>query len=177
MLRPAVESDRDVILEWRNHPEVRRVSLTQHEIGATEHAAWWASTMNDPTRKVMIYERAGVPSGVVTFFDLDVEARTGWWGYYLDNAGLTERGEMFPAWIAIQREAVKFARDSLRLTALDGETLAVNDTVVEFNARQGFNEVERYTREIDGEAVEVIHTQRVFPENAPEASSEPQEQA
>lgn len=166
MLRPAVESDRDLVLPWRNHPEVRRVSLTQHEIGPTEHAAWWAATMTDPTRRVLIYERDGVPSGVVTFFDLDADARTGWWGYYLDNGGLAERGAMFPAWIAIQREAVKFARDLLRLRALDGETLAANAAVVEFNERQGFAEVERYVRLVDETLTEVVHTRRVFQENA-----------
>ena len=32
MLRPALDSDRDLVLGWRNHPEVRAVSLTQHEI-------------------------------------------------------------------------------------------------------------------------------------------------
>lgn len=162
MLRPAVAADRDAVLTWRNHPEVRAVSLTQHEITPAEHAAWWAKTMADPTRRVLIYERDSVPSGVVTFFDLDAAAASGWWGYYLDNAGLTERGAMFPAWIAIQREAVKYARDELRLSTLDGETLAANEAVVDFNARQGFVEVERYERTIDGVATEVIHTRRTF---------------
>lgn len=162
MLRPAAEADRDPILTWRNHPEVRRVSLTQHEITPGEHAAWWAKTMADPTRRVLVYERGGVPSGVVTFFDLDADARSGWWGYYLDNAGLTECGALFPAWIAIQREAVAYARDVLRLAALDGETLATNATVVGFNERQGFHEVERYRRTIDGVSIEVVHTRRLF---------------
>ena len=40
MLRPAAEADRDRVLAWRNHPQVRAVSLTQHEITPAEHAAW-----------------------------------------------------------------------------------------------------------------------------------------
>ena len=166
MLRPATDADRDLMLPWRNHPEVRSVSLTQHEIRPEEHAGWWKKTKSDPTRAVLIYERDGVPSGVVSFFDLDAEAGSGWWGYYLDNDGLTERGAMFPAWIAIQREAVRYARDELRLAALDGETLATNEAVADFNARLGFREVGRSTRDVDGRPTEVIHTRRTFEEHA-----------
>lgn len=162
MLRPASDNDRDQILAWRNHSEVRRVSLTQHEISPAEHAAWWAKTMADPTRRVLVYERDGEASGVVTFFDLDAVEASGWWGYYLDNAGLTERGALFPAWIAIQREAVRYARDALKLVVLEGETLASNQAVVDFNARLGFVEVERTRRMIDGELVEIIHSRRTF---------------
>lgn len=162
MLRPAADADRALVRAWRNHPEVRRVSLTQHEITEAEHAAWWAVATVDPTRRVLIYERDGVPSGVVTFFDLDAAARSGWWGYYLDNAGLEARGALLPAWIAIQREAVRHARDTLRLASLDGETLAGNEAVVAFNARQGFREVGRATRDVDGVPTEVIHTRRTF---------------
>lgn len=166
MLRPAEDADVDAMLAWRNHPRVREVSLTQHEITPDEHAAWWARTRNDPTRAVLVYERGGVPSGVVTFFDLDADAGTGWWGYYLDNAGLQDRGALFPAWMSIQREAVRYARDVLRLSSLDGETLARNETVVDLNARLGFEEVGRSTRDVDGTPTEVIHTRRTFEENA-----------
>ncbi|MGL5861710.1 MAG: GNAT family N-acetyltransferase, partial [Phycicoccus sp.] len=98
MLRPATDDDRDAVLRWRNHPEVRAMSLTQHVISADEHAAWWAAVATDDQVLVTIYERGGIPSGVVTYFDLDRGAGTGWWGYYLDNDGLAERGELLPAW-------------------------------------------------------------------------------
>lgn len=163
MLRPAEDADVEPMRRWRNHPEVRRVSLTQHEIAAEEHQAWWGKTRQDPTRRVLIYERDGLPSGVVTFFDLT--DGSGWWGYYLDNAGLDERGALFPAWISIQREAVRYARDVLKLAELHGETLATNQAAVDFNARQKFTEVERYQRDIAGEPVPVVHTRRVFEEN------------
>lgn len=160
MLREATDSDLDAMREWRNHEEVRRVSLTQHEITADEHRAWWEKTKVDPTRRVLIYERNDIPAGVVTFFDL--EGTSGWWGYYLDNAGLEERGEMFPAWMSIQREAVRYAKNVLGLTEMHGETLAINESAVELNERQGFKEVERYEREVAGELVEVIHTCKTF---------------
>lgn len=155
MLRPASDADRDPVLRWRNHPDVRAVSLTRHEITEAEHAAWWETTAATPEREVYIYERHGIPSGVVTFFDLDREAGTGWWGYYLDNAGLTERGELLPAWIEIQRQAVRLAFGELGLVTLEGEVLDANQAVRSFNRRNGFEEVETYDREIDGETTTV----------------------
>jgi UDP-4-amino-4,6-dideoxy-N-acetyl-beta-L-altrosamine N-acetyltransferase len=160
MLRPARDEDLDAMRAWRNHDEVRRVSITQHVITPEEHVSWWQRTKQDPTRAVLIYERDGVGAGVVTFFD--IEDGKAWWGYYLDNAGLEERGAMFPAWIAIQREAVKYARNELGVRQLDGETLSTNESAVDFNARQGFVEVERYPREVGDETIQVIHTRKIF---------------
>lgn len=156
MLRPAQDGDRDLVLQWRNHPEVRAVSLTRHEISPGEHARWWAAVQGDPARQVLVYERSQVPCGVVTFFDHDREARSAWWGYYLDNAGLEARGELMPAWIDIQRKAIRYAFDELGLDSLEGEVLASNEPVRRLNRRHGFTEVETCTRDIDGVRTEVV---------------------
>ena len=163
MLRPATDEDRDAMLVWRNHPQVREVSLTQHEIGADEHAAWWESTKTRSDRAVYIYERGGIPSGVVTFFDLDREAATSWWGYYLDNDGLTERGELLPAWIQIQREAKRLAFGELGLHTLEGEVLAANEAVRQFNRRNGFEEISSELRDVDGAQTTVLRVRAVNP--------------
>lgn len=165
MLRPADDADLDDMRRWRNHPEVRAVSLTQHVISPEEHRAWWERVTQDPSRRVLIHERGGQATGVVAFFDLDEEQGTAWWSYFLDNEGLEATGQLFPAWISIQRDAVKYARRELGLRELHGETLVTNEAAVDFNSRQGFTEVERYPRNIDGREIEVIHTKLVFEEN------------
>lgn len=160
MLRPATDADQESVRTWRNHDEVRAVSLTQHVISPEEHAAWWENTKNNPSRRVLVYERGGRPAGVVTFFDYDADAKSSWWGYYLDNDGLTERGELLPAWIQIQREAVKYADTDLDIETLDAEVLEINEGVRRFNKRNGFVELEAQTRDIEGEPVQVIHVRR-----------------
>lgn len=40
-LRPVEKKDYEKILEWRNDPEVRINSLTQHMISIDEHIAYW----------------------------------------------------------------------------------------------------------------------------------------
>lgn len=166
MLRPAHDGDMDAVLAWRNHPDVRAVSLTRHEISPEEHRAWWESTQGRADREVLVYERHGIPSGVVTFFDLDREARSSWWGYYLDNAGLTERGELLPAWIEIQRQAVRHAWDELELAELHGEVLDDNAAVRRFNTRNGFTEIGTEERTIDGESTVVHHVRATTPKES-----------
>ena len=159
MLRPARDANRDVVLRWRNHPDVRAVSLTQHEITPQEHTAWWERTLVDPSSRVLIYERRDVPSGVVTFFDLDETTATGWWGYYLDAVGLGASGQLLMAWIEIQREAIRYAFDELGLTTLQGEVFASNEAVRQLNRRHRFTELETYQRDVDGTPTDVIRVQ------------------
>lgn len=159
MLRPVTESDKELVRVWRNHPEVRAVSLTRDEISPEQHDAYWESLRDSETRKVFMYERGGVPAGVVTFFDIDADAKSAMWGFYLDNDGLTERGELLPAFIDIQRRAVKFAFGELGLDELNGEVIDANAAVRRMNKRNGFEEIATDERVIDGETV-TVHTIR-----------------
>ncbi|MGL5865280.1 MAG: GNAT family N-acetyltransferase [Dermatophilaceae bacterium] len=170
MLRPATDADRDNVLRWRNHPDVRAMSLTQHVISADEHATWWARLSTNDRTLVTIYERHGIPSGVVTYFDLDRAAGTSWWGYYLDNAGLAERGELLPAWIEVQRQATRYAFNDLGLAVLEGEVLEANEAVRRFNRRNGFDEVGTEVRDVGGRPTTVI---RVRAERPPQPSGPP----
>jgi UDP-4-amino-4,6-dideoxy-N-acetyl-beta-L-altrosamine N-acetyltransferase len=150
MLRPATDSDIATIRQWRNHPDVRAVSVYQHEISPDEHAAWWQRVRADDRTLILILELAGTPSGVVTFTAI---GRTATWGFYLDVDGLTARGETLSAWIAVGREAIDYAFDELDLEALHGEVLEHNTVVRQMNRRCGFTESEPIHREVDGRVV------------------------
>lgn len=106
-----------------------------------------------------MYEKGGVPAGVVTFFDIDPDAKSAMWGFYLDNDGLTERGELLPAFIDIQRRAVRFAFGELGLDELNGEVMDANEAVRRMNKRNGFEEIASDERLIDGEPA-TVHTIR-----------------
>ncbi|GAB1644794.1 GNAT family N-acetyltransferase [Krasilnikovia sp. MM14-A1259] len=155
MLRTAVDADRDTVLAWRNHPEVRRVSLTTHVIAAPEHAAWWRAATADPGRRVLVYEQDGTPAGVVAF-DLRPDPPT--WSFFLDVAGLG--GALLPAWLRLEDEAVRYAFGELGLDRLGGETLAWNTAVLALHRRFGFRETRRYERLVDGTAQTVVWTER-----------------
>ncbi len=154
MLRAATEDDVDTIRRLRNQQANRDVSITSHEISADEHAAWWAKTSADPSRRVLIYERDGRIAGVVNFFDL--EGSSGAWGFFLDADGLAERGETLPAWIEIMREATAYAFDELGLEVLTGEVLEHNTVVRQMNRRFRFAEGTPETLYAGGREITVI---------------------
>lgn len=154
MLRPATESDVDVIRRLRNQQANREVSITSHQIGPAEHAAWWTQASVDPARRVLVYERDGRIAGVVNFFD--IEGSRGAWGFFLDADGLAERGETLPAWIEVMREATAYAFDELGLDVLTGEVLEHNTVVRQMNRRFRFTEGEPERRTAGGREVTVI---------------------
>lgn len=159
-LRDANDGDVERIRQWRNHPQVRRASIFTALITPEGHRRWWAAVQGDPARRVLIYERGGVPCGVVMFNDHDPVARTAEWGFFLDVDGLDARGELLPAWMELEKEAVGYGFDTLKLSELGGRTLAWNKQVLALHRRFGFRPVpERgYRTEIDGVEQEVVWT-------------------
>jgi RimJ/RimL family protein N-acetyltransferase len=156
VLRTATDGDVDIIRVLRNQEPNREVSITAHEISADEHIGWWKKASVDPARRVLIYEREGVTAGVVNFFDLDFDAKTGAWGFFLDAEGLAERGETLPAWIEVMKDATGYAFDELGLDELHGEVLEHNAVVRQMNRRFKFVEGEPETRSADGREITVF---------------------
>jgi RimJ/RimL family protein N-acetyltransferase len=156
VLRTATDGDVDIIRILRNQEPNREVSVNAHEISADEHAGWWAKASVDPTRRVLIYERDGVTAGVVNFFDLDFDTKTGAWGFFLDAEGLAERGETLPAWIEVMKDATGYAFDELGLDELHGEVLEHNAVVRQMNRRFRFVEGEPETRYAEGREITVF---------------------
>ncbi|RLP87492.1 GNAT family N-acetyltransferase [Micromonospora sp. BL4] len=158
-LRAADDGDLHRMLRWRNHPQVRAVSLTRHEISLVEHTAWWARVRADPDRRVLVHLHDGVPSGVVTFSGVTSPERALTWGFYLDIAGLDARGELLPAWMSLERAGIAYAFDVLGARTLGGETLATNRPVLALHRRFGFRVVRQYEQDVDGRPHQVVWTE------------------
>ncbi|RVX47212.1 RimJ/RimL family protein N-acetyltransferase [Nonomuraea polychroma] len=154
MLRGVRDDDLPVMRRWRNHPRVRAASFTTHEIGAGEHARWWAAVRADPAKRVLIYDHGGTAAGVVTYADLS--AVSACWGFYLDFDGLERSGTLLRAWIGLERAAIDHAFGPLGLTTLRGSVLADNEPVRLLHRRFGFVEVGTYRRDVDGVARDVV---------------------
>ncbi|MEW9546841.1 GNAT family N-acetyltransferase [Nonomuraea sp. NPDC050783] len=154
MLRGVHDDDLPAMLRWRNHPRVRAASLTTHEIGAAEHARWWAAVRADATRRVLIYVHDGVAAGVVAYSELSAASAT--WGFYLDLDGLERSGALLRAWAGLERAAIGHAFGPLGLAVLRGVVLAGNAPVRALHRRFGFTEVATYRHDIDGVAHDVV---------------------
>lgn len=161
MLREASDADVEAIRLWRNHPKVRGASLWTGPITPEGHARWWADVQTDPAKRVLIFEYRGAPCGVVTFKDHDPASQTAEWGFFLDVDGLSERGELVQAWIALEKEAIEYGFGEMMLRTLGGRTLAWNKPVLDLHRRLGFAQVpERgYLSDVEGVAQVVVWTE------------------
>ena len=131
-LRPLCDFDRDMVRDWRNQPHVAAMMYTDHEIGAEEHARWFATTFEDPRKLYYIIEDEGVPIGLAGFTELD--GRSASWAFYLATPETRGRG------LGAQTEFAMLERafEVLRLQNLRCEVLALNGAVVALHESFGF---------------------------------------
>ncbi|GAA5181615.1 hypothetical protein GCM10025771_28950 [Niveibacterium umoris] len=159
-LRRATENDLATILRWRNHPEVRRVMFTDHEITEAEHLAWWSRVHDDPAYRLLLIEHRDTPCGVVTFSRMDVAAATWLWGFYLDPEGFADGLERLRAWNGMELASLAWARSELECVELRCEVFAFNTAVLQMHLRHRFIETGRYMRQRGSESLEVIQLSR-----------------
>lgn len=65
--RTATQEDSLSIHTWRNHPAIRRVSGSSAEIALDDHQRWFARSLANPARLILIAELDGLAVGVARF--------------------------------------------------------------------------------------------------------------
>lgn len=159
-LREMTEDDLSRVLEWRNHPDVRKNMYTHHEISSDEHQNWFERVSKDPSIRLFVFESNNTPLGFVSFTNISQQHRRADWAFYsgdLKKKGLGSRMESL---------ALLYAFEKLKLNKLCCEVLSFNEPVVKFHQRFGF-EIEgtlkaHYCR--DGELFDVVQL-ALFKEN------------
>jgi len=130
-LRPIARQDLELVLAWRNHPDIRRFMYTQHEITLQEHLNWFESTLENPRRRAFVFELSGHPSGFVNF-SISAKGGIADWGFYA--APGTPRG----TGSKLGETALRHAYASMRLHKVCGQALAHNERSIRFHERLGF---------------------------------------
>ncbi|PMO91540.1 UDP-4-amino-4,6-dideoxy-N-acetyl-beta-L-altrosamine N-acetyltransferase [Vibrio breoganii] len=169
-VRPAEDKDKLMVLGWRNHPDVRAVMLTNHQISETEHSAWWDKTMQMEERQLLIFERNNTPVGVITIYAWDKSKATAWWGFYLDNANL-EQSEKTAIWLQLEQEVIRYSDVELQVFELYCESLKSNQLAWKLHEKLGFK-----TCELPGTATQtdknVVYMKYQYAHNKPDLRPE-----
>ncbi|WP_339868271.1 UDP-4-amino-4,6-dideoxy-N-acetyl-beta-L-altrosamine N-acetyltransferase [Pseudohongiella nitratireducens] len=129
--RVMTKADLELVLQWRNHPEIRRYMYTTHEITPEEHALWYSKASVDPKKHLLIYESNNEPLGFVNIAQVN-DGGVAEWGFYVspDAGEGTGRG--------LGDAALNYAFSTLRLHKLCGQALATNERSIRFHERLGF---------------------------------------
>ena len=132
-LRPMTTDDLELVLAWRNHPEVRRYMYTQHEISLAEHTAWFARADQQPGRHLLILETDQLPQGFVNLYESGPGGIAEWGCYIAPDAprGTGQR---------LGRSLLHYAFGELGLHKLCGQALGFNTRSIGFHQRLGFSQ-------------------------------------
>jgi UDP-4-amino-4,6-dideoxy-N-acetyl-beta-L-altrosamine N-acetyltransferase len=135
-LRPLEPTDKDRLYAWRNTPEVAAFMYTDHQIGAEEHARWFAGLAGNPRRDYRIIEVDGAPAGPANFSDIDhVQGRASW-AYYLADPAVRGKGVGgYVEFLMIER-----AFGEMGLRKLWCEVLITNEPVWKLHQKFGFRQ-------------------------------------
>ncbi|RKX27383.1 MAG: UDP-4-amino-4,6-dideoxy-N-acetyl-beta-L-altrosamine N-acetyltransferase [Candidatus Zixiibacteriota bacterium] len=150
-LKPLTDAEIPMVLRWRNHPLVRKVMFSDHEISLDEHLAWWKKTCDDSIRQDLLFYYNGQPRGVIYFFDIDLVEQRCHWGFYLDSEQLSGSSEQLKIWLALEQSAINYAFETLAVQSLICETFEFNRAVHQIHKKFGFKEINRISHEKDGQ--------------------------
>ena len=132
-IRPMVHADLELVLTWRNHPDIRRYMYTQHEITLAEHQRWFERTLPDPKKHLLVFETNHQPLGFVNFNETGVGGIADW-GFYAAPDAPKGSGRQ------LGRAALNHAFTQLKLHKICGQALAYNERSIQFHQTLGFQQ-------------------------------------
>ena len=138
MLIPLNDKTYKNILEWRNAPEVRFNSMTDHIISEQEHHQWWNKVRQDKSQQWMLFKYKNLPCGVAHYIDITPE-KLAYWGFYLSNN--LESYQILGAWFALEKEALDYAFQTLKLEQLNCKVFRFNRAALQMHKRFNYQEI------------------------------------
>jgi UDP-4-amino-4,6-dideoxy-N-acetyl-beta-L-altrosamine N-acetyltransferase len=131
---PLSHNDLELILEWRNAPEVRSNMYTRHEISLDEHRAWFERVNQDDSKVYFLVKLNDEPVGVVGFSEINLVYRVATWAFYASPFAPRGTGSL------MEYHALEYAFEELNLHKLRCEVLGFNQVVVKLHKKFGFVE-------------------------------------
>jgi len=132
-LRPMAESDLEQVLEWRNHPDIRRYMYSTHAIRMDEHRRWYTNASKNPAIALLIYEQGEEAKGFVNITRTRCPEVADWGFYLAPNAPKGSGREL-------GKHALNYAFTHLGLHKVCGQALGFNERSIIFHKRLGFTE-------------------------------------
>lgn len=130
-IRKMHETDLEMVLAWRNHPEVRRYMLTQHEIAFDEHLAWYKKTSKEESQVLLVIEESREPIGCVIFSGAQ-HGKTATWSFYAAPNRKAGTGN------SVCSAALDFAFNKIGVHKVAGQVLDFNVASIRIHERLGF---------------------------------------
>ena len=130
-IRTMVDGDLEMVLSWRNHPEIRRYMYTQHEIALSEHAGWFERAAKNSSKHLLIFETNTLAQGFIQFSQID-DGPIAEWGFYASPDSPKGTGKR------MGQMALQYAFARIGMHKICGQALAFNEASVRLHCALGF---------------------------------------
>lgn len=130
-LRQMGLADLEMVLAWRNHPEVRCYMFTQHEIGLEEHTRWFECASQDSSRHLLIFGNQDIALGFIHIHEV-APGGIADWGFYAAPDAPKGTGRQ------LGYAALKYAFTAVGYTKLCAQALSYNERSIRFHQNLGF---------------------------------------
>lgn len=131
LVRRMTLGDLQRVLDWRNHPDVRRYMFSAGPITLEEHAAWYRRASVDEHRHLLIFERNSVPLGYINIHCVS-DGGVAEWGFYAAPDAPRGTG------LKMTNAALDYAFNQAKLHKVCGKVLAYNDRSIRLHLNLGF---------------------------------------
>ncbi|OCL83440.1 MULTISPECIES: UDP-4-amino-4,6-dideoxy-N-acetyl-beta-L-altrosamine N-acetyltransferase [Arcobacteraceae] len=127
--------ENNLILEWRNNPEVRKWMYNQHIIKLEEHLNFIENLKINKDKLYFLLKKDGDNLGVIYFVDINSEFS--YFGFYGNPNSVSGIGRV------LEETSIKFAFDVLKVNRLKLEIFENNIKVINLHKKYKFKEVDR----------------------------------
>lgn len=133
-LAPLCKKDLDMILDWRNDPEIRSKMYTSHQISLKEHYDWFERLQADKAKAYFLAVLNDEPVGVIGFSEINKIKGIATWAFYASPNAPRGTGSL------MEYYALEHAFEKLALHKLRCEVLGFNTVVIKLHKKFGFKE-------------------------------------
>lgn len=130
-LRDMTAQDLELVLAWRNHPEVRKYMFRQDKIEVGEHREWFSRCLMEPGRHLLLYEEGDRPVGFANLGNASLGSAATW-GFYVAPGAPRGTG------LRMCQAVLDHAFSALGVGKVCGEAIATNQRSNVLHERLGF---------------------------------------
>lgn len=135
-LRPLEEKDTDLILKWRNDPEIMEKMISSHPISREEHLRWFHGLQkkNDRLEFVIVIINEEQPIGTVSLKAIDLQHSKAELGKLIGERKYRRKGYATEA----TKLLVEYGFKELGLNRIYARVLEHNEANIQLNKKLGF---------------------------------------
>ncbi len=128
--------DKKMVLEWRNHPTIRKWMLTKEKIPLENHLSYIDSLKTKSDRVYFLVKEQDKPIGIIDFTDIDlIQSKA--------SIGIYAKPKLRGVGNLLMQEIINYGFVKLKLESLISEVFNSNDLAIRLYNRYGFKEIDR----------------------------------